>query len=266
MASDDKTPHFPLLNNTNYSEWSIHMEAELIRKGLWELVLCKVEKSGKDASEITAEIEKVKAKRSAKKMAEACAKIILRVEGLQLAHMRNWDPMAIWEALAQVHRVRGLAMRLALWQKFLMTVKGSAETMSAWVGCVKSMSFMLEDIGVMVTDEDRILALTMGLNTMYDSFVISLDSTPTTDLTLNYVVHHMLNEEVHRDNCMKEGVAHKKVTEGRNLESVAMTAMIGACTCCHCGKVGHVRAFCKEKPLHGKDRANTVADNDMAAW
>jgi hypothetical protein len=105
----------------------------------------------------------------------------------------------------------------------------------------------------------------MGLNTTYDSFIISLDSTPTMDLTLNYIIHHMLNEEVHRDNCM-EGVAHEKATEGWNLESIAMTAKIGTCTCWHCRKVGHVRAFCKEKPLCGKDRANTVVDDDIAAW
>jgi hypothetical protein len=77
-----------------------------------------------------------------------------------------------------------------------MMVKGSMEAMLAWIGCVKKISFMLEDIGVIMTDEDHILALTMGLNAMYDSFIISLDSTPTTDLTLNYVVHHMLDEEV----------------------------------------------------------------------
>ena len=81
-------------------------------------------------------------------------------------------------------------MRLALRQKFLTMVKGSTEAMSAWVGRVKSMSFI-------TMDEDRILALTMGLDTTYDSFVISLDSTPMTDLTLHYVVHCMLNKEVH---------------------------------------------------------------------
>jgi len=35
MSVDEKT-HFPLLNNDNYMEWSIHMEAELICKGLWD--------------------------------------------------------------------------------------------------------------------------------------------------------------------------------------------------------------------------------------
>jgi hypothetical protein len=40
--------------------------------------------------------------------------------------------------------------------------------MLAWIGCVKNISFMLEYISVVITDEDHILALTMGLNAMYD--------------------------------------------------------------------------------------------------
>jgi hypothetical protein len=38
-------------------------------------------------------------------------------------------------------------------------VKGVGESMSAWVGCVKSMSFHLEDIRVDVSDENTILQL-----------------------------------------------------------------------------------------------------------
>ena len=57
--------------------------------------------------------------------------------------------------------------------------------MSAWVSHVKLMSFRLEDIGVDVSDEDTILALTMGLNKSYDSFIISLDTTPPKQLTLS---------------------------------------------------------------------------------
>ncbi|KAG2341226.1 hypothetical protein BDR05DRAFT_845284, partial [Suillus weaverae] len=56
----------------------------------------------------------------------------------------------------------------------------------------------LEDIGVTVDDEDRILALTTGLDKLYDSFVISLDSTVTADLTFDHVVNHLLNEDVQR--------------------------------------------------------------------
>jgi hypothetical protein len=41
MSLDKKTC-FPLLNYGNYMEWSIHMEAELVRKGLWDNVQCEV--------------------------------------------------------------------------------------------------------------------------------------------------------------------------------------------------------------------------------
>ena len=44
-------------------------------------------------------------KHTMKKMAEARAEIILRVEDSQLSHMWSWDPIEIWIALARVHIV-----------------------------------------------------------------------------------------------------------------------------------------------------------------
>ena len=141
--------------------------------------------------------------------------------------------------------------------------------MSAWVGHVKAMSHRLEDIGVDISDEDTILALTMGLNKSYDSFIISLDTTPPEQLTLEHVISHMLNEEVRRDNVDIQGVATKSKGGGMNgevrvkkEENVAMAAMQrdGPTMCWRCGKTGHVKAFCKEKPLRGpgSDEANAA--------
>ncbi|KAF8073463.1 hypothetical protein FPV67DRAFT_1398015, partial [Lyophyllum atratum] len=73
-------------------------------------------------------------KRTAKKMAEARAEIILRVEDSQLSHMRSRDPMEIWSSLARVHVARGFATRLALRRQFLRLVKGADESMATWVG------------------------------------------------------------------------------------------------------------------------------------
>jgi hypothetical protein len=87
-------------------------------------------------------------KRAKKKIADAYAEIVLRVEDSQLAHMRSHDPEIVWDTLAEVHRARGLATRLALRRQFLTSVKGTEEVMSAWVGHVKAMSHRLEDIGV----------------------------------------------------------------------------------------------------------------------
>ncbi|KJA19874.1 hypothetical protein HYPSUDRAFT_106098, partial [Hypholoma sublateritium FD-334 SS-4] len=133
---------FPRLNETNYTEWSIRMEAQLIRLGLWNQVVCD-----------------------------------------------------IWEALARLHVARGFATRLALRRGFLRLVKGNDERMAAWIGRVKAFSFRLEDVGVEVTDEDRILALTNGLDKTYEAFLISLDATPPDLLSLAHVVDRLLNEE-----------------------------------------------------------------------
>lgn len=79
-----------------------------------------------------------------------------------------------------------------------MVTKGTAEAMSAWISCVKGMALDLEDIGVAVDDENWILVLTTGLDKSYDSFIISLDETITTDLTFDHVINRLLNEDVWR--------------------------------------------------------------------
>ena len=73
-------------------------------------------------------------------MAEARVEMVLRVEDSQLAHMWSWDPMEIWMALARVHIAQGFAMRLALRRKFMCLVKGTEESMVAWIGCVKTLA------------------------------------------------------------------------------------------------------------------------------
>ena len=165
MSVDEKT-RFPPLNNDNYTEWSIRMEAELICKGLWDNIQCEVSVDGKMAEEAEEIVTKWHGKCTQKKMAETCAEIILRVEDSQLTHICTRDPESLWGNLHQVHCACGLAMQLALWRKFLTSVKGM-EVMSAWIGWVKAMAFWLTKIGVAVTDEDQILALTMGLDALY---------------------------------------------------------------------------------------------------
>jgi gag-polypeptide of LTR copia-type len=178
---------------------------------------------------------------------DAYAEIVLRVEDSQLAHMHSCNPETVWDTLAQVHHVRGLATWLALRRQFLTSVKGMEEIMLAWVGHMKLMSHHLEDIKVDISDKDTILTLTMGLHKSYNSFIISLDTTPPKQLTLEHVISHMLNEEVCHDNVEIQGVAvkgkgggmHGKV-RAKKEENVAMAAMQrdGPTTCWNCGKTG----------------------------
>ena len=103
MSIDEKTC-FPPLNDDNYMEWSNRMEAELICKGLWDNIQCKVSVEGKTAEEVGEIVMKWCGKHTQKKMVETCAEIILRVEDSQLAHIRGHDPEILWGNLLQVHR------------------------------------------------------------------------------------------------------------------------------------------------------------------
>ncbi|EDR09511.1 uncharacterized protein LACBIDRAFT_325924 [Laccaria bicolor S238N-H82] len=139
----DTTVHFPNLNNSNYAEWSVRMEAILVRWGLWPMV--KIPISG---------------------------------------------------TLEHVHRAAGFATSLALWQHFLTAKKVAGQSMQAWIGHIQGLAFRMEQSGVEVSDQDKILALTMGLPPSYDPVIINFDATLSKLLTLNNIIAHLLNEEV----------------------------------------------------------------------
>ena len=87
---------FLRLNHTNYPEWSMQMEAVLVRADYWELV------TGDEAL-VEGEMDQTKVKAFCKRQAACKAKMILRVDNSQLAHMNSNDSKVIWDSLAKVH-------------------------------------------------------------------------------------------------------------------------------------------------------------------
>ncbi|EMD40198.1 hypothetical protein CERSUDRAFT_92698 [Gelatoporia subvermispora B] len=173
------TVNFPALSDANYSEWVIRMEAELVRKDLWDVI------------ELPAPMKDLK-----------------------------------------------MEKEIAAWHESQLAARDDvSEPMSAWIGRVKEMVFRLEDIGVKVDDEDRILALTNGLDDSYEAFVISLDATPTAQLTLEYVVNRLLNEEMRRGNT-------QAADRNRNGQTALHMGMKSS---------GHIKAFCREEPMRRSD-------------
>ncbi|KAJ7050373.1 hypothetical protein C8F01DRAFT_934667, partial [Mycena amicta] len=80
------------------------------------------------------EIQKKRAARTEKKMAQARAEMIMRVEPGQLAHMRSKDPLDVWQDLHIVHRARSFAAALAQRKKFLAMKMGRGQSMTSWIG------------------------------------------------------------------------------------------------------------------------------------
>jgi len=193
---------FQWLNNSNYAEWSLRMEAVLVRASLWGMIHPEVDHMKQDGTEkdalmIALELEAALKTRTTTKMNEARAEIILRLEDGQLSHcLRSNDPRTIWLILESVHHAAGFATSLALRRKFLTLKKTPSETMQAWIGKIQALGFHLEQAGITVSDQDKILALTMGLPSSYDAVIINFDSTPSDQLTLSHVISCLLNEEV----------------------------------------------------------------------
>ena len=99
-----------------------------------------------------------------------------------------------------------------------------------------------------------------------------LDGTQPELLTLNYVIHRLLNEDVRRDN-QEVGKVKDEIKPEKDKENVALAAISSPGnprTCWCCGKTGHIKAFCKEKVIRGSEtgEANVAftATDDSDIW
>ncbi|RDX39378.1 hypothetical protein OH76DRAFT_1394630, partial [Lentinus brumalis] len=101
------------------------------------------------------------------------------------------NAMKAWNA----HRSRGFSTRLSLRRDFFTMSKRDDQTMTSWIADVRRLAFKLKDIGATVTDEDMIIVLTKGLPASYEQLVVTLDATPSDELTVDNVVRRLVNEE-----------------------------------------------------------------------
>lgn len=230
-----------------------------------------VDSEGKSEAEIVVEYNKKLEKRSEEKMEQARAELLLRVDDGQLSHMRSPDPLVIWQELRRVHLAAGFATSLALRRKFLTSKKGDVP-MVGWIGQIQSLAFRMEEAGVSVSEQDRILALTMGLPSTYDAVIINFDSTPADQLTLEHVITRLLNEETRQGSSSQPSSQEEEamaVASGRRPRASA--AALADVTCFFCDGKGHYKSDCPEKKKWEKTRGGVAAtveedsdDDDVA--
>jgi len=238
------------------------MEAELIRKSLWNNVVeILVDTEGKADDDVKKEYETKLGKRSASKMAEARAEMILRVDDGQLSHMRSKDPLEIWTDLRNVHHAHGFATSLALRRKFLTAKKTDDQSMQSWIGQIRSQAFTIEEVtGTKVSDQDKILALTMGLPPSYDPVIINFDAAPLDSLTFNGVVARLLNEETRQGSS--SGIKMEREVVLMMKKQVPNRADV---ICHFCDQKGHYKSECREKEKwerskNERESANTAVE------
>lgn len=245
---NDTNSGFDKLNDSNHGTWKKLEKALLVRKGLWDVV------SGDET--LPSGSPNTKAVRAfRKRQAEACAEIILHVEPSQLPFIEDDDPKVVWDNLAAMHQARGMATRLTVRRKFWKLEKGEL-TIQGFISEARSVANQLNDIGVTVDDEDIILVLTGGLPPSYDNFVVSLDSTPPSNLTLEYVITRLLNEEARQLGTTPP----KAESSERNVAFAAdVKRRLAFITCFNCQKKGHFASDCPDKKTE-KVAANVATD------
>lgn len=240
---------FPKLNESNYHEWKIYMTAVLTTKGLWE-VTCGCERHPGNG-------EGTKKTRDWRTKCQlARAEIILRVSPSQLAHCSHDDPMMIWNALANVHSSRGRSTITFLRRQLHQLHLERGESISAYVARARHLAFLIDEAGSEITDIDLIFSITSGLPRSYDPFLISLDTLPDSDYTLDSIIGRLANEHQRQaaqtpSKCIEKAALTAAPIDADDSMSVTTSSRrcdISQITCYCCAQKGHYQANCPQKP------------------
>jgi len=269
MSEALKVYSIPKLNDINYVTWSIRMKAILVRKGLWAIV------SGTEKFPDSDKAEATKLAAFTQRQLEACSELILAVEDSQLAHMDSDDPKVVWDELSKVHGARGLSTQLAALRRFVRMEKSPTQSMSSWIGDVRSLAHQMKRIGIPLPDIFTILVLTSGLPHEYEAVVVALDSIDSTSLTLETTITRLINEE-ERHISQKATEDYKASLSGPSSnpvpsqlqsaeDTLAFIARTINVSCFKCGKKGHYQKDCPTARTSKRDEAHAisgVADSD----
>jgi len=280
---------FDKLNESNYDDWKILMEALLEEKGLFGVV------SGRDVMPSTGPNSKgVKAFLEKQRLARA--KIILAIDPSQLPHVRNEDdPAVIWKNLARIHRARGLGVLLTMRMDFLKMSMPPESTIVTYVARIRHAAYRLEECyqaeeedslspslpiaspftrPPIVSELDKITVLLNGLPPIYQPVIVSITGIPLASLSFENVVTRLMNEEGRLRNVIPPTSSSSDPLD----EAIAVTPVRGInrkgkpskftsaaskkpsqLTCHKCGGVGHIRPVC---PTQDSDAIANVVDED----
>ncbi|KAA1476411.1 hypothetical protein DENSPDRAFT_884310 [Dentipellis sp. KUC8613] len=108
-----------------------------------------------------------------------------------LSHSQSPDIKEVWQVLE--NSTSSFTRSLVLRRRFLMAKKMAAQTMEAWVGHIEAQVREMEAIGIAISEQDKIIALTMGLPSAYAHVILAFDAGPD-QLTFNNIVIRLLDK------------------------------------------------------------------------
>nr|VWO94189.1 Uncharacterized protein [Ganoderma boninense] len=151
---------------------------------------------------------------------------------------------------------------------FLTAKKKKDQMVQVWIGQILSMAFCMEETGLTVSDQDIILALTLGLPPSFNQVIVALNSTPTENLKLDVVITRLLNDEVRQTSTLQPspstprdvGQAAAVISSEKPKAPVDRMKVM----CFFCDKVGHYKLECPEKAAWESAKVQASANTAVA--
>jgi len=252
-----------LSDSSHYPDWAMQMEALLEEKELWDIVTGTepVPTTGPNSKAMKAYVRKV-----------VKAKIILHLDRSQLPHACLDTAKEIWDNLARIHCAHGFGTLLAMCRKFFYMVMDEEKSMEAWIASVRDIAHCLEAADFEVMDIDLIIALTQGLPDRYDPFIISLDTTPIDQLSVDSVITCLLNEEsrqlrFHDTAALSRSQLGKKTwSKHSKVKSIASEEQPPHSPHCYnCGGRSHLAHDCPSPKQEGGNANFAAKDDDSSS-
>ncbi|EJD35069.1 hypothetical protein AURDEDRAFT_43904, partial [Auricularia subglabra TFB-10046 SS5] len=125
---------------------------------------------------------------------------------MRLVKMDLWDVVASTAAppankLQTVHNAHGFGtcMSLCRWLHRMKWDDFVSLNMHTWITAVQEVVQHIRDLDGEVSDEDIIVVLTESLPDSYQPLIVTFDSLPDDNLTVDYVIGRLIKEESRQD-------------------------------------------------------------------
>ncbi|KAF9032451.1 hypothetical protein BDP27DRAFT_1160995, partial [Rhodocollybia butyracea] len=118
--------------------------------------------------------------------------------------------------------------------------------LATFIGEVKAVRFEMDEAGLDVSDQEIILAITLGLPPSYATVISSFNTVAADVFTLDYVTNQLLNDEVAQ---LAGGMSKPTTNVEHDVKNIALATAAPAVkrTCFFCNKHGHFKDECPEQ-------------------
>ena len=211
------------LNGTNYPTWKI-------QEGLWKIV------TGEEVAPTgnAAEQSKFAARRD-----RALANIVLSVDTSLLYLIKDpTDPVVVWGKLASQFEKKTWVTRLDLCRKLHSLQLKDGESAQTHIKVMTELYDSFSVAGETVSEEDRVVYLLASLPESYNVLVTALEA----------------NEAVPNLEVVTERILHQERKSKDKPPITTDSAMMSQMRCNHCGRLGHIRKYCRDLIKAEKER------------